>query len=48
MKLFLLFLCVSFVLGVTLEKSTVQQRARVAVGVTLGVAVLYFFVNQLI
>ena len=48
MKLFLLFLCTSFVLGITLDKASTQRRVGVAIGITLGVTVLYFFFNQFI
>lgn len=48
MKLFLLFLFVSFTLGVTRQEATVQQRHWVMAGVVTVLTIIYFSFDRFI
>jgi len=48
MKLFLLFLFVSFMLGIILEKATTERRRWVMTGSVLLLTMTYFFFDRFI
>jgi len=47
MKIFLLFLVTSFILGVKLEQATLHRRQWVISSIVVVTAAIYFFFDQL-
>lgn len=48
MKVFLIFLVVSFTLGIILQEKTGQKRRWVAIGMATALPVIYFFFDRFI
>jgi len=48
MKVFLIFLVVSFTLGVTLQEETTQKRRWATAGMVAALTVIYFFFDRFI